>query len=62
MAQLISKKFTDLLKAAVESSEYIAEQLVISISKGQKKDAWKGLILGELHSAYKIKQTVQRIM
>ena len=55
MAKIVSKKFTDLLKATVENSNYIAEQLVINISQGQKKDAWKGLILGELHSAQKIK-------
>jgi hypothetical protein len=43
---VLSRKYVELLKVAVESSSYIAEELVFNISRGQRKDAWKGLILG----------------
>ena len=43
---ILSRKYVDLLKMAVESSSYVAEELVKNISKGQRKDAWKGIILG----------------
>ncbi len=43
---LVSNKYVDLLKCLVENSTYISEELVLNISRNQKKDAWKGLILG----------------
>lgn len=59
---LISHKYVDLLKYLVQNSSYISEELTLNISRNQKKDAWKGLILGEIHSSFKVKRLVQRIL
>lgn len=43
---ILAQKYVELFKIAVESSQYVAEELVTSISRGEKKDAWKGIFLG----------------
>lgn len=51
-----------MIKVLIESSEYVAEELIRTISVKQVRNAWKGLLLGKIHSSRKIKKFVQDIM
>lgn len=46
LGKLLSLKFVDFIKNFIQTSPYIAEEIVRNVNRDQKKNAWKGLLLG----------------
>ena len=59
LMEIFLKKYADIIKYFIYSSPYVIENIFSQVRGEDRKEAWKGLIIGKMLEVNKIKQFVQ---